>query len=283
MPAGEAVAPGRGPAHDVFGRGLLPEGEVVGVVLIALTVELARVGHDVLEVAARQAAVVVAGVVLLDIEVDRAVRHVGKPGVENPLDEGNLLDDVARGAGLDGGRLDVERLHGVVVALRIVVGHLHRFELLEARLLGDFVLTLVGVVFQMAHVGDVAHVAHLVARSLQVAEQQVEGHGRTGMAQMGVAVDRGAADIHPHATGGNRLEHLLAAGERIVKHEFGIHSIGIFCYKNRKYNSECAQKTAINPTPDTLQPFRNGPLRSDARPQNRPRRWNFRPLRGNID
>ena len=235
--------------------------------LVALAVELARVGDDVVEVAARQAAVVVGGVVLLDVEVYRAVRHVGVARIENPLDEGNLLDDVARSAGLDRGRLDVERIHSVVVALRIVVGHLHRFELLETRLLGDFVLTLVGVVFQMAHVGDVAHVAHLVARGLQVAEQQVEGHGRTGMAQMGVAVDRGAADVHPHAAGGNRLEHLLAAGERIVKHEFGIHSVGIFCYKNRKYNSECAQNPTINPTFAAPRRPRNapaGPFRGDS-------------------
>ena len=126
--------------------------------------------------------------------------------------------------GLDRGGLDVERVHRAVVALRIVVRHLHRFELLEARLLGDLVLALVGIVLQMAHIRDVAHVAHLVTQRLEVTEQQVERHGRTGVTQMRIAVDRRSADIHPDASGRQRLELLLAAGERIVKHEFGIHS-----------------------------------------------------------
>ena len=38
------------------------------------------------------------------------------------------------------------------------------------------------------------------------------------------AVDRGTADIHAHAARNERLEDLLAAGERIVKYEFGIHN-----------------------------------------------------------
>ena len=102
--------------------------------------------------------------------------------------------------------------------------HLHRLQLFEPGLLGDLVLALVGVVLQMAHVGDVAHVAHLVARSLEVTEQQVERHGGPGVAQMRIAVDRGTADIHAHAARNERLEDLLAAGERIVKYEFGIHN-----------------------------------------------------------
>ena len=224
VPAGEALAPRRGPVHDVLRSGLLPEGEIVGVALVRLPVELARVGHDVLEVAAREASVVVFGIVFLHVEIDRAVRDIGESVVKDPLHEGDLLDDVARGVGLDRGGLDVERVHRAVVALRIVVRHLHRFELLEARLLGDLVLALVGIVLQMAYIRDIAHVAHLVTQRLEVTEQQVEGHGRTGVTQMRIAVDRRSADIHPDAPGRQRLELLLAAGERIVKHEFGIHS-----------------------------------------------------------
>ena len=40
----------------------------------------------------------------------------------------------------------------------------------------------------------------------------------------GIPVDRGTADIHAHAARNERLEDLLAAGERIVKYEFGIHN-----------------------------------------------------------
>ena len=103
-----------------------------------------------------------------------------------------------------------------MVTLRVVVRHLHRFELFEPRLLRDLVLAVVGVVFQMPHVGDVAHVAHLVAERLQITEQQVEGHGRTRVPQMRIAVDRRPADVHAHTGRSQRHELLLAAGKRIV-------------------------------------------------------------------
>ena len=224
MPAGESLAPRRRPAHDMFGRRLLPQREVVRMALVALTVQLAGVGYDIVEIAARKPAVIVFPVVLLHVEVDRAVRLVGEPVGQNPLHELDLLDDMSRRIGFDRGRLDVQGLHRTVVTLRVVVGHLHRLQLFEPGLLGDLVLSLVGVVLQMSHVRDVAHVTHLVAAGLEVAEQQVERHGRTGMAQMRVAVDRGAADIHAHAAGSQRLELLLAAGERIVKYEFRFHN-----------------------------------------------------------
>ena len=96
-------------------------------------------------------------------------------------------------------------------------------EVLEARLLGDLVLALVGVVLEVSDVGDVAHVTHLVTQGLEVAEQQVEGDRRACVAQVGVAIDRGAADIHAYMLGVDGLEGLLAARERIVQIEFAVH------------------------------------------------------------
>ncbi len=190
---------------------------------VALAVQFARVRHDVVQVAARQAAVVVLGVVFLHVEVDRAVRYVGEPFVQYALYESYLFDDMARCVGFDGGRLHVERFHRPVVAFGVVVGHFHRFELFQTRFLGDFVFALVGVVFQVADVRDVAHVADLVARRFQIAEQQVECHGRAGMAQVGVAVDRGAAHIHARTPRYQRFECFLAPRERIVKRQFRFH------------------------------------------------------------
>ena len=67
-----------------------------------------------------------------------------------------------RGIGFDRRGLDVERIHRTVVTLGIVVRHFHRFQLFEARLLGDLVLALVGVVLQVSHVRHIAHVTHFV-------------------------------------------------------------------------------------------------------------------------
>ena len=44
---------------------------------------------------------------------------------------------------------------------------------------------------------------------LQVAEQQVESDGRTGMTQMGITIDGRSADIHAHIGGMKGLETLL--------------------------------------------------------------------------
>ena len=102
-------------------------------------------------------------VILLHVEVDRTVALVGKTVVENLLNELLLLDDVARSVRLDARRQHVERLHGSVIAVGVVLCYLHRLELLQACLLLNLVVALVSVVLQVAHIGDVAHIAHLIA------------------------------------------------------------------------------------------------------------------------
>ena len=90
-------------------------------------------------------------------------------------------------------------------------------EFRGACLLLDLVVAVVGIVLQVSHIGDVAHIAHLVAKVLEVTEHEVEGNGGTGMAQVGIAVHRGAAHIHAHMSGVDRGEQFLAARQRIVK------------------------------------------------------------------
>ena len=216
VPAGEAVGPGGGPAHDVLGCGLLPQGEVQGAALLVLSVECAGGGEQVVDVAAREDAVAVVGVIFAHVEVDGAVGDVGIAGVENPLDVLDLLDDVAGGVGLDAGGEHVQSLHVAMVAVEVELHHLHRLELLEAGLLGNLVLAGVGVVLQVADVGYVAHVAHLVAQVGEVAEQDVEGDGGAGMAQVGVAVDGRPAHVHSHAPRVQRAKPLLRVRQRII-------------------------------------------------------------------
>ena len=219
MPAGETVAPGRRPAHYVPGFGLLPEREVVGVALVGLSVEAAGAFERVFEVAAGEHSVVVVGVIFLDVEVHASVAFVGVAGVQDLLYGLDLLDYVAGGAGLDGGRRHVQQAHGLVVAQGVGLHDLHGFELFEPGLAGDLVLPFVGVVLQMAHVGDVAHVAHLVAEVAQQLEEHVVGHSGARVSEMGVAVDGGPADIHAHVAGMDGHEELLAVRKRICQSE----------------------------------------------------------------
>ncbi len=101
-------------------------------------------------------------------------------------------------------------------AVGVVLRHLHRLELFQPGLLGDFVLALVSIVLQMAHVGDVADVAHLVAQVLEVAEKEVEGDGWTGVSEVSITIDGRAADVHPDAPGSERLEEFLLPAQGII-------------------------------------------------------------------
>ena len=132
VPSGKTVTPGRGPPHDVLGLRLLPEGEVGPVVFLAYAGQRAAFVLDVLEGATAQDAVLILFIVRLDVEVDGAVRLVGKAIVENLANQLLLFDDVARGMRFDAWRQHVESLHGLVVAARVVLGNLHGFELLQS-------------------------------------------------------------------------------------------------------------------------------------------------------
>ena len=101
-------------------------------------------------------------VILFDVEVDGSVALVGISIGENFPDELNLLNDVTGGVRFDARWEDIKRIHGLMVAVGVVLRHLHRLELLQTRLLGDFVLALVGIVLQMAHIGDVSDITHLI-------------------------------------------------------------------------------------------------------------------------
>ena len=72
-----------------------------------------------------------------------------------------------------------------------------------------------GVVDPVVDVGDVARVDEPV-RAAQEAREHVENHEWPHVADVGVAVDRRAADVHRDPPGILRLEPLPLAGQRVV-------------------------------------------------------------------
>jgi hypothetical protein len=119
-----------------------------------------------------------------------------------------------------------------MVALRIGLDHLHRLQFLQPRLLRDLVFSFVGIVLQMAYVGDIPHIADLISKMLEEAEENVVRNSRTGVAQMGVAVNGRTAHIHAHMARMNGDEELLAACK-------GIGQIEISHKKSSLKNSDC--------------------------------------------
>src|SRR5690606_32319639 len=150
VPAGEARAPGAVPAHDVARLGLLPHGEVAGVVLVRAHLA-ARALDELVGVPAGELAV---RLVARDVEVDVAAPPVGVPRVDELLHELDLLGDVTRRARDDARAADVHRRHRVEVAPEVLLGDLHRLQALELRPPLQLVLALL-VVGEVPDVGDV--------------------------------------------------------------------------------------------------------------------------------
>ncbi len=125
---------------------------------------------------------------------------------------------------LDRWRQDIERLHSLVVAAHVVLHHFHGLELLKACFLGNLVLAFVGVVLKVAYIGDIAHIAHLVAKVGEISVNDIECDGRTGMSEMAVAINCRPADIHAHHVIMKRMEFLFPAGHGVVD---GKHSLAL--------------------------------------------------------
>ena len=98
-----------------------------------------------------------------------------------------------------------------MIAVDVVLCHFHRLQLFQTGFLGDFVFTVIGIVFQMAYVGDVADIAYLIADVCQVAEQQVESDGRPCVSQVRVTVNGGTADIHANMWRMKRYEQFFSS------------------------------------------------------------------------
>ena len=135
------------------------------------------------------------GIVLYNIKVNAAVAFVGISVFQNFLYQFLLFNDMPRGVWFYRWWQYVQLFHGLMVAVGIVLSYLHRLQLFKTSLLFYFVIALIGIVFKVSHVGDIAYIAHLIAQMAQIAEKYVEGNSRPGMSQMRVAVYRRAADM----------------------------------------------------------------------------------------
>ena len=217
VPAGESIAPGAWPTHDVLWLCLLPQCEISLILLLTHTSESITTGIlQVLQCATREYAVLIVLIVFLDVEIYRTVADVCVAIVQYLLHQLLLLYDMTSGMWLDRWWKHVEFFHRRVEATGIVLCYLHWFQLFQASLLGYLVLALVCVVLQMAYIGNVSHVAHLVAQMLQVAEENIEGDGWTCVSQMCIAINGRTADIHAYVSRVDWFERFLLSCQRVV-------------------------------------------------------------------
>lgn len=192
------------------------QGEIHLVVLFTNTGKIATLVDDVVKISARKYTVMVHLIIFLYVEINAAVALVSKTVVENLFHQLHLLNYVASGMRFDAGRQHIEIVHRIVEAVCKILRHFHRFKLLKPRFLGYFILTFVGVVLKMAHVGNIPHIAHLISYMLQITEHHVESDCGTRVSEMRIAINCRAANIHSYPSRSERLELLLHSGACVV-------------------------------------------------------------------
>ena len=206
VPARPAASPRALPAGKLRRRGL-PQHEVGGVLLVGRDLD-ARAGDHFVERAPGEFAVTRHRG---HMEQHVPVRHIGVAGGDEALDDLDHLADV-----LGRPRLDVRRQH----AQRRDVGVELRQRALGQVADRNAFLSRAGVDL-VVHVGDVAHIPDMILPVTMAQEpvQHVEHDDGPRIADVGVVVDGGAADVHPHVLLVDRPELLLAAGQRVPELE----------------------------------------------------------------
>ena len=163
MPAGETVAPRRGPAHDMFRLRLFPEGEIGGITLFTLSVKVAGGVQYIIQIAAGKMSEVMILVILGYVEVNRAFAFVSVSGVQNLQNQLNQYDDMSRSKRLEAWRKNVECFHCLVVTVQEILNDFHGFQLFQTCFFGNLIFSVVGIMFQMAYIGNIAYITYFVS------------------------------------------------------------------------------------------------------------------------
>ena len=203
MPAGCALAPWTVPFHlpRLARRGLAPDREVGGIAFAFHRIDPA---FTLLGNGTRKTPVIRHGG---DIEIEAAFEFVAVL-LGNALGERQHLLDIVRGDGPVRGLADVQRLHVVPIGLGIVPRDIP--DGLRTLCCGflQLVLTRIGIVRQVAHIGDVDDMGELVALPGQRAAQHVRKHVGAHVADMRIVIDRGSAGIDARLAGVDGHERL---------------------------------------------------------------------------
>ena len=201
MPARSSSSPGRIPLNALVG--LLPQGEVQGVLLLAVFLD-AGTDLQLIDALMGQLAILVVGV---NGEVDVAVDFIGRPFLDQPGDEG---DDLIHGPGHSGRgvqRNDVELGTDVVVGVDVGLGNGILIDAVLDGLVDDLVV----------NIGEIGYICYLIAAGFQHSSERVEDDDGTGVADMGVVVDRRSADVHADFTFLNGFEFLNLQAVSVIE------------------------------------------------------------------
>src|SRR5688572_8774106 len=101
-----------------------------------------------------------------------------------------------------GSRLDarlqvIEPRHHVVESIHIPLNNLHGLKLLQPCALADLIFCIgIQISFQMADIGNVAHITDFISGIHEVAIDDIKAYESAAVADMYIIVNCGSTDIH---------------------------------------------------------------------------------------
>jgi hypothetical protein len=149
-----------------------------------------------------------------DIEIKAAVEFVAVPG-RNLLRKGNHLGHVLGGDGPSGRLPDVERLHVLPIGVGIVLRDIPDGLRLRLRHTLHLVFTIIGIVSEMADVGNVYDMRELEPLEAESATKNVGKYIGAHIADVRVVVDCGTAGIDTRLAFMDGLERFQLARQAV--------------------------------------------------------------------
>ena len=198
VPTRETHAPRRFPTHNMLRRCFFPECKIHRTAFLTLSVKVARSFEQFVDIPPGKYAVMVVFVVFFHIEIHRTIALISISGIQNFFNKLYLFHNMAGRFRLDAWRKHIQHFHRFMIAKCVIINYFHRFEFFDSGFFPDFILAFVGIIFQMAYIGNIPYVANFVAEIFQIPEQNIKSDCGTCMPQMRIAIHGRSAHIHTH-------------------------------------------------------------------------------------
>jgi len=107
-------------------------------------------------------------------------------------------------------------VHGLMIAVNIILSNFHGFKLFNACLFFNLVFSFISIVLQVSNICDVPHITDFIANLFKVSEKKIVSNGRSCMSKVWITVDSRSTYVHSNPVFMNRLENFFFTMQSIV-------------------------------------------------------------------
>ena len=163
----------------MFRSRFFPEGKIERIPFLILSVKNPRVGLELFKDTSGKFPVFIFFIILQDIKINRSVYFIGISFFQYFAYQFLLFDNMSGCPWFNGRVKSVQLFHVPVEGIKVLLNHLHRFEMFEACFFLYLILTLISIIFKMTYISYVPDITDLIPKMCKIAEQQVEGDCRS--------------------------------------------------------------------------------------------------------